>query len=67
MKLVYLVWIFEHVLIVNFVGFVLCWCGSEMVAALWITELSSPFLHSRELLKELGYRDTDLNLAADVR
>ncbi|KAL8171976.1 hypothetical protein V2J09_023780 [Rumex salicifolius] len=40
--------------------------GSEMVAALWITELSSPFLHFRELLKELGYKDTDLNLAADV-
>ncbi|PQQ03858.1 transmembrane protein 136 [Prunus yedoensis var. nudiflora] len=41
-------------------------CGSEMVAALWITELSSPFLHLRELLKELGYRDNDLNLAADA-
>ncbi|KAK2971483.1 hypothetical protein RJ640_020889 [Escallonia rubra] len=41
-------------------------CGSEMVAALWITEISSPFLHSRELLKEYGYRDTDLNLAADI-
>ncbi|CAI9116809.1 OLC1v1018067C1 [Oldenlandia corymbosa var. corymbosa] len=41
-------------------------CGSEMVAALWITEISSPFLHLRELLKELGYRDTDLNLAVDV-
>ncbi|KAK9271219.1 hypothetical protein L1049_026809 [Liquidambar formosana] len=41
-------------------------CGSEMVAALWITEISSPFLHLRELLKELGYRDTDLNLAADI-
>ncbi|KAM3199802.1 hypothetical protein CQW23_29023 [Capsicum baccatum] len=41
-------------------------CGSEMVAALWITEISSPFLHLRELLKELGYRDTDLNFAADV-
>ncbi|CAN4105269.1 unnamed protein product [Withania somnifera] len=27
---------------------------------------SSPFLHLRELLKELGYRDTDLNFAADV-
>lgn len=37
-----------------------------MVATLWITEISSPFLHMRELLKELGYRDTDLNLAADV-
>ncbi|MCD7470156.1 hypothetical protein HAX54_009817 [Datura stramonium] len=42
------------------------WCGSEMVAALWITEISSPFLHLREILKELGYKDTDLNLAADV-
>ncbi|PON90962.1 TRAM/LAG1/CLN8 domain containing protein [Trema orientale] len=41
-------------------------CGSEMVAALWITEISSPFLHLREFLKELGYRDTDLNLAADI-
>ncbi|KAK6939431.1 TRAM/LAG1/CLN8 homology domain [Dillenia turbinata] len=41
-------------------------CGSEMVAALCITEMSSPFLHSRELLKELGYKDTDLNLAADI-
>ncbi|XP_047329341.1 TLC domain-containing protein 5-like [Impatiens glandulifera] len=41
-------------------------CGSEMVAALLITEMSSPFLHLRELLKELGYKDTILNLAADV-
>ncbi|KAM7259599.1 hypothetical protein ACFE04_015340 [Oxalis oulophora] len=41
-------------------------CGSEMVAAAFITEISSPFLHLRELLKELGYRDTGLNLAADV-
>ncbi|VVB11715.1 unnamed protein product [Arabis nemorensis] len=41
-------------------------CGSEMVAAIWITEISSPFLHLREILKEIGYRDTDLNLAADV-
>lgn len=41
-------------------------CGSEMVASLWMTEMSSPFLHMREILKELGYRDTDLNLVADV-
>ncbi|KAL8059092.1 hypothetical protein ABFX02_03G064300 [Erythranthe guttata] len=41
-------------------------CGSEMVAALWITEVSSPLLHLRELLKELGHKDTDLNLAADI-
>ncbi|KAK4837610.1 hypothetical protein QYF36_006884 [Acer negundo] len=25
-----------------------------MVSAIWITEISSPFLHWRELLKELG-------------
>ncbi|XP_021638605.2 uncharacterized protein LOC110634023 isoform X2 [Hevea brasiliensis] len=41
-------------------------CGSELVTALWMTEMSSPFLHLRELLKELGYRDTALNLAADM-
>ncbi|KAK7321776.1 hypothetical protein VNO77_32706 [Canavalia gladiata] len=41
-------------------------CGSEMVATIWVTEMSSPFLHLRELLKELGYRDTLLNLAADI-
>ncbi|KAK7280694.1 hypothetical protein RJT34_25761 [Clitoria ternatea] len=41
-------------------------CGSEMVAAMWITEVSSPFLHFRQLLKELGYRDTLLNLIADI-
>ncbi|KAF5455865.1 hypothetical protein F2P56_025399 [Juglans regia] len=41
-------------------------CGSELVAALWVTEVSSPFLHLRELLKELGFRDTDLNLAVDI-
>ncbi|GJX90229.1 TLC domain-containing protein 5, partial [Tanacetum coccineum] len=40
--------------------------GSEIVAALCITEMSSPFLHFRELLRELGYKDTYLNLAADV-
>ncbi|MFS7972379.1 putative TLC domain-containing protein [Helianthus anomalus] len=41
-------------------------CGSEMVATLWITEISSPFLHLRELLKELGYKDTDLNVSFAV-
>lgn len=39
---------------------------SELVAALWITEMSSPFLHLRELLKELGYKDTAFNLAVDI-
>lgn len=47
-------------------GFAYQKCGSEMVAALWITEISSPFLHLREILKEIGYKGTDLNLAADI-
>lgn len=33
---------------------------------MFITEVSSPLLHLRELLKEVGYKGTDLNLAADV-
>ncbi|KAJ6306422.1 hypothetical protein OIU78_021690 [Salix suchowensis] len=41
-------------------------CGSELIAALCITELSSPFLHLRELLKELGHGGTDLSLVADI-
>lgn len=41
-------------------------CGSEMVATLWITEISTPFLHMREILKEIGYRDTRVNLLVDV-
>ncbi|KAL6982741.1 hypothetical protein U1Q18_016131 [Sarracenia purpurea var. burkii] len=41
-------------------------CASELIAALWITEISTPFLHLRELIKELGYKDTDLNLVADI-
>ncbi|WZY78494.1 hypothetical protein YC2023_024878 [Brassica napus] len=40
-------------------------CGSEIVAALWIGEISTPFLNLRVILKEIGYRDTDLNLAVD--
>ncbi|KAF3585572.1 hypothetical protein F2Q69_00030055 [Brassica cretica] len=38
----------------------------DLICTIWITEISSPFLHLREILKEIGYRDTDLNLAADV-
>ncbi|XP_022769062.1 transmembrane protein 136-like isoform X2 [Durio zibethinus] len=41
-------------------------CVSEQVAAVFLTEISSPFLHARELLKEVGYKDTDLNMAADI-
>jgi hypothetical protein len=37
-----------------------------MVACLFITEISSPLLHLREMLKEFGVRDTDLNLLVDV-
>lgn len=37
-----------------------------MVASLLITEISSPLLHLREMLKEFGVRDTDLNLLVDV-
>ncbi|KAJ0962561.1 hypothetical protein J5N97_027683 [Dioscorea zingiberensis] len=37
-----------------------------MVAAMGIIEMSSPFLHAREIIKELGYKDTNLNLALDI-
>ncbi|CAN8288682.1 unnamed protein product [Cochlearia groenlandica] len=40
--------------------------GSEIVATLWIAEVSSPFYHLREIIKEIGYKDTNFNLAADV-
>ncbi|KAL4198978.1 hypothetical protein AMTRI_Chr03g48800 [Amborella trichopoda] len=41
-------------------------CGLVMVTTLCLTEMSSPFLHLREILKELGYRDTNLNFSADL-
>ena len=41
-------------------------CGTEMVASMLVTEMSSPLLHLREMLKELGVRDTELNLLVDV-
>ncbi|KAJ3694300.1 hypothetical protein LUZ60_009780 [Juncus effusus] len=41
-------------------------CGTILVATLVITEISSPFLHMREILKEFGIKDTDLNLLVDV-
>ncbi|MED6204242.1 hypothetical protein PIB30_007351 [Stylosanthes scabra] len=58
----------HHLVSIVGIGAGLCYqkSGSEMVACLWITEMSSPFLHLRELLKELGYKDTPLNLAADL-
>ncbi|XP_019156083.1 PREDICTED: transmembrane protein 136-like isoform X2 [Ipomoea nil] len=41
-------------------------CGSELVGALWVSEISGPFDDLRVILKELGYRDTNLNLAVDI-
>ncbi|VAH59950.1 TLC domain-containing protein 5-like [Triticum urartu] len=41
-------------------------CGTELVACLLVTEISSPLLHLREMLKELGVKDTDLNLLVDI-
>ncbi|KAJ4818066.1 hypothetical protein LUZ62_030632 [Rhynchospora pubera] len=41
-------------------------CGTEMVASLWITEMSTPMLHAREFVKEIGIRDTPLNLLVDI-
>ncbi|BAD81243.1 unknown protein [Oryza sativa Japonica Group] len=41
-------------------------CGTEMVASLFVTEISSPLLHLREILKEFGIKDTDLNLLVDI-
>lgn len=48
------------------VSFLVLKSGSEIVATLWVAEISSPIFHLREILKEIGYRDTSLNLAADV-
>ncbi|CAN4122895.1 unnamed protein product [Withania somnifera] len=29
-------------------------CGSELVAAMWVTQISSPLLHMREILKAMA-------------
>ena len=41
-------------------------CGTEIVMCLWLSELSNPFMHTRELLKELGLKDTTFAVANDV-
>eukprot|EP00249_Psilotum_nudum_P013019 c24107_g2_i1 orf=399-1070(+) len=41
-------------------------CGTELVTCLWLSELSNPFMHGRELLKELGMKDTRLSLVNDI-
>jgi hypothetical protein len=40
--------------------------GTELVACLMLMEVSNPFMHGRELLKELMLKDTSLSLANDV-
>lgn len=41
-------------------------CGSELTGCLWLMEISNPFMHMRELLKELGYKDSRLSLLNDI-
>ncbi|GLJ19308.1 hypothetical protein SUGI_0347600 [Cryptomeria japonica] len=41
-------------------------CGSELVGCLWLMEISNPFMHMRELLKELNYKDSNLSLINDI-
>lgn len=41
-------------------------CGSELIGCLWLMEISNPFMHMRELLKELGYAGSSLSLINDV-
>ncbi|ONK81241.1 uncharacterized protein A4U43_C01F26890 [Asparagus officinalis] len=60
--------VFHHTISIVGIGAGLAYqkSASELVAALWVSEISSPLLHVRKLLKELGYRDTDLNFVADI-
>merc|ERR1711915_113282 len=48
------------------VGVVYATCGSELTGCLWLMEISNPFMHMRELLKELGYKDSRLSLLNDI-
>ncbi|GLJ40865.1 hypothetical protein SUGI_0845350 [Cryptomeria japonica] len=47
-------------------GVIYAKCGSELIGCLWLMEISNPFMHMRELLKELGYKDSSLSLINDV-
>eukprot|EP00850_Spirogloea_muscicola_P018740 SM000175S03287 [mRNA] locus=s175:119452:120871:+ [translate_table: standard] len=40
--------------------------GTELVACLWLMELSNPFMHAREMLKELGMKGTPIAELNDV-
>jgi len=48
------------------VGVVYATCGSELTGCLWLMEISNPFMHMRELLKELGYKDSRLSIQNDI-
>lgn len=48
------------------VGVVYATCGSELTGCLWLMEISNPFMHMRELLKELGYKDSRLSILNDI-
>lgn len=41
-------------------------CGAELVACLWLMELSNPCMHVRELFKELRMKDSAAALANDL-
>lgn len=47
-------------------GYLLGSCGTELVACLMLMELSNPFMHARELLKELNLKDTSYSFLNDV-
>jgi len=47
-------------------GYVRQISGTELVACLVLMEVSNPFMHGRELLKELNLKDSPLSLANDV-
>lgn len=47
-------------------GYLKATCGPELVACLWLMELSNPFMHARELLKQFGFKDTPLSTKNDL-
>ncbi|KAG0583043.1 hypothetical protein KC19_3G104400 [Ceratodon purpureus] len=47
-------------------GYVRQISGTELVACLILMEVSNPFMHGRELIKELKLKDSSLSLANDV-
>ncbi|KAJ7526834.1 hypothetical protein O6H91_16G044700 [Diphasiastrum complanatum] len=47
-------------------GFFYATSGTELVACLWLMELSNPFMHAREMLKDFGLKDTWVNLCNDA-